>query len=67
MSRRQQQFIQAKDFEKDRFGVSPIDDSKGNKNQYLAYSRYRYANLNSNFDSEDYAENLISFFVTLSL
>ncbi|UCD70443.1 MAG: outer membrane beta-barrel protein [Syntrophobacterales bacterium] len=29
--------------------------------------KYRYANLDSNFDSEDYAENLISFFVTLSL
>jgi hypothetical protein len=29
--------------------------------------KYRYANLNSNFDSEDYAENLISFFVTLGL
>jgi len=48
MSRRQQQlFIQAKDFEQSRFGVSPIDTDKGNKNQYLAYSRYRYPNLKS--------------------
>lgn len=29
--------------------------------------KYRYTNLDSNFDNEDYAENLISFFVTLSL
>jgi len=29
--------------------------------------KYRYSNLNSNFDAEDYTENLISFFVGLSL
>lgn len=29
--------------------------------------KYRYTDLNSNFDNEDYAENLISGFVTLSL
>ncbi len=29
--------------------------------------KYRYTNLDSNFDIEDYVENLISFFVTLSL
>ena len=29
--------------------------------------KYRYSNLDSNFDTEDYAENLISFFVGLSL
>lgn len=46
MSRKQQQqFIQAKDFEQKRFGVSPINVDIGNKNQYMAYSRYRYANL----------------------
>ncbi len=28
---------------------------------------YRYTNLNSNFDSEDYGENLVAFFVGLSL
>ena len=29
--------------------------------------KYRYTNLDSNFDNEDYAENLVSLFVTLSL
>lgn len=29
--------------------------------------KYRYANLDSNFDNEDYVENLVSLFVTLSL
>ncbi len=28
---------------------------------------YRYTNLNSNFDTEDYGENLVAFFVGLSL
>lgn len=29
--------------------------------------KYRYTNLNSNFDTEDYGENLVAFFVGLSL
>ncbi len=29
--------------------------------------KYRYTNLNSNFNTEDYAENLVAFFVGLSL
>ena len=29
--------------------------------------KYRYTNLNSNFDDEDYGENLVTFIVGLSM